>query len=1015
MNLARFSIEKPLYGWMLILACLFGGFYGIDTVGRLEDPQFPIKTAYVITTYSGASAEEVELEVTDRIEAALQELPYVDEMKSKSLPGRSEIQVDLLEEFDSQETPQIFDELRRRVSEAAGRLPPGAGVPHVEDDFGDVYGILYAISAQDYSDAEIHDMATHISTQLKLVKNVAKIEVRGTAFEAIYVELDQQRLARLGLPLNALFQRIALENQVNAAGSIMYQGRRLRIALPQTYDSVEAVENMIIGKPGSTEILRLGDVATVSRGDFEAPLEIIRHNGERVFTVGVSITENQNVVDVGRAVDRKMAELQAGLPIGVEVHGVYAQHDSVSDAIDNFIRNLMMSVATVVLALFVFMGWRAGTVVGATLFLTVLGTIGIMSWMGIELQRISLGALMIAMGMLVDNGIVIAEGMVVGVRKGQTPAEAAARSVSRTQFALLGATVIGIMAFAPISLSDDNTGHFLVSLFQVIAISLFLSWILAITIVPMLGNYLLRPGQAVSESVLYGTPFYQGYVKLLGGSIRKAWLSTLIIVGITFSCIYSLQFVKQGFFPTTNTPLYYVDFRLPEGSDIQTTASMMETIESTVSDYEGVTAVSAFIGRGSPRFSAIIRPEQPNAAYGQLVVRVADILQMDTLMQQTDVALKAMFPDAEIMVTRAQFTPSGSSKIVTRFLGSDPAVLRDLADQALQVYLKHNLVDRKTDWRPQSLQLIPKINEENARQAGVSRSDIAAALSYSTYGLNIGLFRDGNNLIPIVARAPVNERGDLTGLLDKQVWSQEQSSYVPLSQIVNDLELSAANTTIYRKNRIRTIEAQANPPLGQNPTRVFNEVRADLEAIPLPPGYQLEWGGEYEASGEARTSLGSKIPLAFGLMFIITILMFGQLRQPIVIWLTVPMLICGVVIGLLATDLSLTFPSFLGVLSLSGMLIKNSIVLLDEIDSRLDEGEVSTLTLIQASVSRLRPVLLAAGTTIAGMSPLLADAFFREMAVCIMSGLAFATLLTLIAVPLFYHIALGRRLAAAKA
>ncbi len=566
------------------------------------------------------------------------------------------------------------------------------------------------------------------------------------------------------------------------------------------------------------------------------------------------------------------------------------------------------------------------------------------------------------------------------------------------------------MAFAPISLSDDNTGHFLVSLFQVIAISLFLSWILAITIVPMLGNYLLRPSFAVSEDELYGTRFYQMYGGLLGGSIRAKWLSSVVIVGILMSCVWALQFVKQGFFPTTNTPLYYVDYRLSEGSDIQTTASKISLIEETVSTYEGVEAVTAFIGRGATRFTAIMRPEQPNPAYGQLVIRVADINQMDDLMARTDAALKALFPDSEIQVTRAEFTPSGTSKIVTRFLGPDPEVLRDLADQALDVYLKHNLVDRKTDWRPQSLQLTPQINEETARQAGVSRSDIASALSYSTYGLNIGLFRDGNNLIPIVARAPEPERDDLTGLLDKQVWSPEQNAYVPLSQIVHGLALTAENTTIYRKNRIRTIEAQSNPPVGENPTRVFNMVRPDLEAIELPPGYELQWGGEFEASGEAQTSLGSKIPLAFGLMFIITILMFGQLKQPIVIWLTVPMLICGVVIGLIATDLPLTFPSFLGVLSLSGMLIKNSIVLLDEIDSRLREGEIRTRTLIRASVSRLRPVLLATGTTIAGMSPLLGDAFFREMAVCIMSGLAFATILTLVAVPLFYHIALGRQL-----
>jgi len=1008
-NIARFAIEKPIYTWMLVLACLFGGMVGINTVGRFEDPPFPMKFALIITTYEGASAEEVELEVTDVIEAALQELPYVDYMTSKSVPGRSEIQLRLLEQYDDSETPQIYDELRRRVIEAAGRLPPGTGVPLVEDDFGDVYGIMYAVHAPDYSPAEIRDMSRYITKRLKNVPDVAKVQTAGELYEAMYVEIDHNTFTSLGLPIDSLFSSIAVENQVTPAGSVAYDGRRLRVAPQMAFDSVQALGDMPIGGSGSSEILRLSDIATITREQVEVPPQLIRHNGRPVFTVGVSVTEGKNVVKVGQSVDARMAEILTELPLGVEVDVIYAQHVVVDESIQNFLRNLAMSVATVVLALCVFMGWRAGTVVGAVLLLTVMGTICIMSMLDIELQRISLGALMIAMGMLVDNGIVIAEGMVIGVRRGLTPTDAAAESVKRTQFPLLGATIIGIVAFGPISLSDDDSGHFLVSLFQVVMISLLLSWVLAITVVPLFGKYLLRATEAVPEDKLYSGILYAPYRILLGFGLRRAWFTTLLIVAVTAGCIWAFQFVKQGFFPTTNSPLIYVDYRLPEGTDINTTAEDVIELEAMIGEIEGVQVVTSFIGRGATRFTTIMRPEQPNSAYSQMVVRVADISTMNALMAEIEARLTATRPDSEVQVSRAEFTPSGNSKIVARFSGPDTTTLRELAAQALDVFVAHDLRDRKTDWRQPVLELVPKFEEERARLVGVTRRDLSQALAYATFGVQVGLFRDGDKLLPIIARAPQTERSDVENLAERLVWSPAQQRHIPMTQVVSSLDLEANNSMIYRRDRFRTIEAKANPPLGHNATRTFEKIRGEVEAIPLPPGYRLEWGGEYEGNEEANTSLTQRIPVALGAMFFITILMFGKLRQPVVIWLTVPMTICGVVLGLLATDLSFTFPSFLGFLSLSGMLLKNCVVLMDEIDKRFAEQGMTLEVMLQASISRLRPVMLAAGTTIAGMSPLLGDAFFLEMAVCIMSGLAFATLLTLIAVPVFYRVSLGKR------
>ncbi len=1009
-NLAQFVVNRPIYGWILALVCLFGGIHGIDNIGRLEDPDFPIKQAYIITTYPGASAEEVEQEVTDRIEDALQELHSIKRLISKSVPGRSEIQVELLEKFGVDETAQVFDELRRRVSEAEMRLPPGVDTPLVEDDFGDVYGILYGVKAPGYSDAELHDIAKELSTQLKLVPNVAKVSTNGLPFEAIYIEIDEDRLTRLGLSIDDIAAKIFFENQVVGAGSAMFDGRRLRIAQPSAIGSVDELKEMKIGTPGSTEMIRLGDVANVTRNSLEAPFEIVRLNGEQIFTLSVSVTPDQNVVAVGEDVDRRILEIAQQLPVGASIEPIYKQHIVVELAITNFLKNLGISVFTVIVALNLFMGWRAGTVVGVVLFLTVMGTIEIMWVMDIELQRISLGALMIAMGMLVDNGIVIAEGMVVGVRRGLTPQNAAIQSVARTQYALLGATIIGILAFAPISLSDDNSGHFLISLFQVVAISLLLSWLLAITIVPLLGNLLLKSTEAVSEDQLYEAWYFKPYQILIGFGLRRAWLTSMIIVAITAACLFSMKFVKTSFFPTNNTPLFYIDYRLQEGTDILTTSRDIAAMEKQILAVEGVTSATTFVGRGSPRFTAMTRPEQPNPAYARLVVEVEDVRQLGEQMNTVKDLFASDRPDAEVQITRAEFSPGSGTKIEMRYSGPDAAVLRQLAEKTLDVYLQHNLIDRGTDWRAQSLQLVPEFNEANARLAGISRNDLAKSLAYNTHGIQIGLIRDDDKLVPIVARAPDAQRADLRGLRDRQVWSATQREFVPITQVVSEFRLEPANTTIFRRDRIRTITAKANPPIGHNVNQFFQKIKGDVEAIKLPPGYSREWGGEFESNKMANESLQQRMPMAFALMFFITILMFGSLKQPIVIWLTVPMIICGVAIGLLVTDLALTFPSFLGILSLSGMLIKNCIVLVDEIDKRLEEDSPTIRTIMVASLSRLRPVMLAALTTIFGMSPLLTDAFFREMAVCIMSGLMFATLLTLIAVPVFYRIALGSRI-----
>jgi multidrug efflux pump subunit AcrB len=1001
-GLATLALDRPLYPVLLALACLFGGWYGYEEVGRLEDPEFPIKNAYVITPYPGATALEVEQEVTDTIEAALQEMPQLYRLTSKSLNGRSEVMVELLEQYGKTDTPQIWDELRRRVQEATLRLPPGALQPLVEDDFGDVYGMVYAFTLGGHEVATVQRTAKDLSRLVKSVPGVGKVALAGLPREAVYLELSMDRLERLGVSPQTIFAAVGQENRVIGAGSVALGGRRLPVLPPTTYSSVDAIGALRIGGSGSTEIIPLDAVADIQRALVETPDELIRHNGDRVFTLSVSVTPGESVVKVGAAVDAMLAQAGPTIPLGMTMIGVSRQHVLVQDAVTQFLKNLSASVLTVIVTLCLFMGWRAGTLVGSVLLLTVLGTLGLMALLSIELQRISLGALMIAMGMLVDNAIVVAEGMVTGVARGLSPRQAGVAATERTQFPLLGATVIGILAFAPIGLADDDSGHFLRSLVQVVGLSLLLSWVLAVTLVPAFGARLLR-----SASETRGAPrgwAYEPYRRLVAGSLLRPWRVSLLIAAITGTCLWGFAYVKQAFFPTNNAPFLMVDYLLPEGTDIYRTLDSVEQLEAVLRDTRGIRDITSFVGRGTIRYAATIRPEQPNPAYAHLLVRVEDAALINDLLVSLGPPLRAVDPDAEVILRRNEFTPGGSSKVEARFSGPDPDVLRRLGRQALAVYLDLNLVDRKLDWRQRALDLKPRFNADQARLAGIDRVAAYQSVAFATEGVPVGLYRERDQLLPIIARAPADERLDLTRLAQRKIYSAGARSYVPMTAVFDDVALGAADSRILRRDRVRTLTAQANLPRGQNFVRAFERLRVPVEAIALPPGYTLSWGGEYESSLEAQTALGKAIPLTFGTMFLVTLLLFGKVRQTLVIWLTVPLTVCGVVVTLLATDTGFTFPAFLGFLSLAGMLIKNCVVLVDEIDKRTAEQQLDVATMTEACVSRLRPVLLATGTTIAGMAPLLGDAFFREMAICIMGGLAFATLLTLIAVPAFYRL-----------
>lgn len=1001
MSIARASIDKALITWLLMLICLLGGVWGFATIGRLEDPAFTIKNAIIITQYPGATAEQVAREVSEPIESEIQKMGEIDFITSSNKPGVSRISVNIESTFDGTELPAIWTKLRNRVQDAQRSLPAEAGTPIVNDNFGDVYGVFYAVTAPGFTDAETHEISAYLRRELLAVDGVADVALAGLPSEAIYVDANPAIFSNLGIAPTAMATALANTDTRTPAGSIVQNGQDIRIQAPAGDATVDEIARLTIGVGG--EVIDLLDIANVTRDRVQEPTEIIRFQGQEAFTLGVSGKADLNIVEIGQRVDARLAEIMRDIPAGVELHPIYQQHVVVDEASNAFLVNLAMSVAIVVIVLALFMGWRAAVVVGVTLLLTVVGTIFVMAIFGIEMERISLGALIIAMGMLVDNAIVVAEGMQGDMAQGKSARDAAEDVAAKTQTPLLGATVIGIMAFAGIGLSPDATGEFLFSLFAVIGISLLLSWILAISATPLLAHYFFKVGSGDAGDQ-YGGPLFRAYRATLNLALRLRWLVIAGLIGLTVVCYIGFGQVKQQFFPDSNTPLFYVHYKLPQGASIHRTAEDMKLLETWLAERDDVVSVSTFVGGGATRFMLTYAPEEALPTYGHLIIRTESLEQIPSLRDELESFGRNTLTDGEFRTERLAFGPGGGAPIEARFSGPNPVVLRELAEKAMAELRdgSNQLQDLRTDWREREMVIKPIFADERAKAAGVTREDLANSLLLGSDGLQAGVYREGDRLIPIILRTDVAAQEGGAHLADQPVYSSAAQSYIPVLQLIDGYDWEAQNTLLRRRDRVPTIAVQAGVPAGVNASAVFNEIRAGIEAIELPEGYTLEWGGEYESSTEAQAALGKQLPLSLIIMVLISVLLFGQIRQPVVIWLLVPMSVNGVALGLLGTGLPFSFTALLGLLSLSGMLIKNGIVLVEEIDLVRAEGVGFRKAVLDASTSRLRPVVLAAATTILGMIPLLSDAFFASMAVTIMGGLGFASVLTLIAAPVLY-------------
>jgi multidrug efflux pump subunit AcrB len=1040
-NIGELSIRKNVITWVMTILFTVVGAYSFFQLSWLEDPEFTIKDAIITTPYPGATAAEVEAEVTNVLEKAVQQMGQLKYVESHSYRGFSLIKAKIKDEYDKYSLPQVWDELRRKVNDAQGSLPPGAGSTNVNDDFGDVYGIYVAITGEGYSDHEVYEYAKFLQRELLRAQDVKRIDLYGVRAEVIYVEMRRDKMSELGISQQDIYDALRSKNLPASAGHISLGPDYLAVHPTGEFKSEEEFGDLLISTSGqsSDRLVYLRDVAEVIRGYQEPATTILRFDGQPGVGLGISTVQGGNVVTMGESLAVLIDELEPHRPMGMELHIIAMQPEAVSAAVKGFLVNLGQAVGIVIIVLLVFMGLRSGLIIGSVLLVTIMGTFIFMSMLEVTLERISLGALVIALGMLVDNAIVVTDGMRVKMDQGSDAITAAREVVGQTGVPLFGATVIAILAFASIGTSQDSTGEYCVTLFSVILISLSLSWLTAVTTTPLFCATFLKVKEPSGEekSDPYGGPLFRAYKKFLSTSIRYRWITVVVVVGIFFASLAGFGQVKQMFFPDSPRAQFFIDLWLPAATSIQETERQMERAEGYLLAQEGIVHTATFIGGSQIRFLLIYTPENAYYNYAQIMVEVDDASRIPGFLLSTLDGLGELLPDAGVNTKSFMLGPSEGGKIQLRINGPDSEVLRRMADEAIAILEADPAAKGvRSEWMEKVMVLEPQLAEAQARRAGITRTALAQAIEAGVEGTPVGVYRERDELLDITARSPEGERLNFDDLNTIQVWSPAAEKMIPAAQVVTSFKTGFEDAHIWRRDRIRMLRIHADQRTGLpsellarvkpkielalgvdvramtgrdvppedwnvNTIKVVDEGRYPIKGM---PGYSIGWGGEVEDSSRAQASLAGSIPIFFGLMVLIVIFLFNSIKKTLVIWLTVPLSIIGVTAGLLLFNQPFGFMALLGVMSLAGMLIKNAIVLIDEIGAQLETDKTPLTAIVDSGASRLIPVSMAAATTILGMIPLLKDAFFISMAVTIMFGLLVATVLTLIVVPVLYSI-----------
>jgi multidrug efflux pump subunit AcrB len=1005
MDIAKFSIKNKLLVYVLTIVAFAYGIMTYEKMGKLEDPEFTIKDALVITNYPGASAKEVEKEVTNRLEEAIQTLPFVKKIVSKSTTGQSIITVSMKDKYDKDTLPQVWDHLRKKINDTTAYLPPRASKPIVNDDFGDVYGVYFAVYGDEYSYDELKDYVDFLKKELILVDGVGKITTYGEQQRAIFIEFKKEKLAKLGINKEAILQELYLKNLISNYGKVDIGSERVFIKDKSFINSVESLSHIVIKGQNSNSQIFLKDVANIKDDYIEPSTTLLKYDNHKAIGLGISTISGGNVVDMGEKLDKKLASLESKKPLGIQIGVISHQAKSVKSAIDSFILNLIEAVGIVIVVLLLFMGLRSGLIIGFVLVVTILGSFIFMPSMGIMLERISLGALIIALGMLVDNAIVVVDGILVRINRGMEKTKAASEVVKQTALPLLAATTVAILAFGAIGLSEDATGEYTKSLFFVILISLYLSWITAITITPVLAIKFLKPTNKSGKDE-YESIVYKVYGSILKYSINNRYKIVLISIAIFSISLFSFSYVKQNFFPDSTRNQILVDYILPQGSSIQTTQNAMEKIEKGINSIDGVEHITSFIGQGGLRFLLVYASENPNSAYGQMLIDIDTYENAGEIITKIEEYVKKEFSDINVFGKKFILGPGDGGKVQIKVFGDDLDKLREYEEKILSILrAEPKAKGIRSDYRDRVKVIRPIISDEKANLNGITRDDIAKAIIDTFEGRTVGVYRDGTELIPIVVKAPKEESSEIKNIENIQIFSPVANKMIPLRQIVNSYKTEFIDDIIYKYNRKRALTIHADPILGYLPNDMLFAIKDKVESISLDEGYHIEWHGEYKDSKDGQEPIMESLPMFVMLMILIVLALFNSLKKTLIIWLTVPFALIGVVIGLLSMDKAFGFMAMLGFLSLSGMLIKNAIVLIDEItyENEIEKKPLNN-AIYKSGLSRLRAVAMAALTTALGMMPLLIDPFFSSMAVVIIFGLVIATMLTMILVPVFYAI-----------
>jgi multidrug efflux pump subunit AcrB len=1032
MGITEFFVHRKVVTYFIVALLFLGGTVSYTQLGKLEDPDFTVKTAVVVTGYPGADPEEVELEVTDRIEKAIQELPQLEDIESVSIPGVSIITVDIRQEYWSDRLPQVWDEMRKKIRDITPQLPPGAGPPDVGDDFSFVYGFVLAVTGDGFSYRELEDYADDIKKELSVVDGVARVELWGVQEKVVYLDIEETQFSQLGITRESIVRTLQYQNAVVDAGSLDIDSRRMRVAPSGEFSSPGEIGELAIrpspvGIAGadrilaleprfaasgaterSAELIRIKDLATVREGYREPPATMMRYNGDPAIGIAIANIAGGNILRTGDNLDRRIEELMENLPVGIELHRVAWQSGLVELSINDFMISLIEAVAIVLVVLVIPSGLRMGVIVGSMVIFIILGTFIFMSITSTDLHRISLGALVVALGMMVDNSCFVSDSMAVKMQSGMDRVEAAIESGKRLGWPLLGATVIASVSFYPIFASTANAGEYCRALFTVVAASLLISWFIALSVTPVMCVDILRsPGPGAGARDPFDTPFFRRLRRVATFCIGHRLVTLGVCGGLLASAILSWGNVRQMFFPDSTRNQLMIDYWAPEGARIQETSEAVKAIEEKLLRDERISAVSTFIGAGPPRFYLPVDPQGQNPSYAQIVITAGDFKQIREIAAEFEPWSQENVPEAMVRTRKYGVGPSETWPLEARISGpssADLSVLRRLGDEGMAIL--HNSPyarDIRTEMRNPVQKLVPQYSQERGRWATIDRQDIAAATRRAFDGLTVGLYREGDDLYPIIVRNVEPERQTLADTLDAlQIQPQLYTRTIPLGQVTDGIDVVWEDPIVHRWQRRRAVTVQGAPKSGVTFPTLVADVRDEFEALDMPPGYEIFWDGEYESTVKAQSSLVPGMIPAAVIIALIIVLLYNSIRVLLCILLVVPFAAIGIVYGLWVLDSPMGFVAILGVLSLTGMMIKNMIVMTDAITLGVADGMDPFDACVSASVTQARPIMLAAGTTVLGVVPLLPDPFWSAMAACIMAGLGVGATLTIMLYPTLY-------------